>query len=43
MVLRYNIFKRNGLLIVNILYVKIKERNKRKNKERLRKARKKLD
>jgi hypothetical protein len=42
MVLRRSVFKGGGLLTVNELRAKIKERNKRDNIEKLRKARKKL-
>jgi hypothetical protein len=42
-VLRRSIYKGSGSFIVIMLYAKIKERNKKENRERLRKARKKLD
>jgi hypothetical protein len=43
MVLRRSIFKGGGSPTVITLRVKIKERNEKENRERLRKARKKLD
>jgi hypothetical protein len=42
-VLRRSVFKGGGLLIINTLYARIKERNEKENIERLRKARKKLN